>query len=390
VNGTPEFGPAENVPSPDAAPAEQPANDKPDMDPALAGPGTGDGRRLADWLSLVGPYLGLLLVVALFSFLTWQQDQLETFLNLGNLKLITVHASVTATVALGMTLIMISGGIDLSVGYVVSLVTVMTVLAYRFCVGIELSWLRWVVPQSWLTWVAGTASLWAIAAGILTGGLAGLGNGVLITRLKVVPFVVTLGMMGVARGLAQFLSGGVTVRFPDPVPGWVRWVSRIQPNPDWLVFGPAVWSVAILAVAAGILLRYTVLGRYCYALGSNEATARLCGIRVERTKILLYTLAGLLTGWAGILQTARSGSGSYNVMAGLELEVIAAVVIGGGSLTGGVGTVTGTLVGALMLAVLENGCGKLDYLSNDFRFIIIGAIIVVVAALNSWRLRRLR
>jgi ribose transport system permease protein len=136
-----------------------------------------------------------------------------------------------------------------------------------------------------------------------------------------------------------------------------------------------------------VLLRYTVLGRYCYALGSNEATARLCGINVNRTKVILYTLAGLLTGWGGVLQFARSSSGLHDVAAGLELDVIAAVVIGGGSLSGGEGTVTGTLIGALMITVLSNGCSKLG-LPMEFRFIIIGLIIVVVSAINMWRQRR--
>jgi ribose transport system permease protein len=131
------------------------------------------------------------------------------------------------------------------------------------------------------------------------------------------------------------------------------------------------------------------LGRHCYALGANEATAWLCGIRVERTKVVVYTLAGLLTGWAGILQFARSQAGLHDVQAGLELEVIAAVVIGGGSLSGGEGTVLGTLVGAFMIAVLGNGCSKLN-LPMEFRFIIIGMIIVVVSAVNTWRQRRNR
>jgi ribose transport system permease protein len=212
-----------------------------------------------------------------------------------------------------------------------------------------------------------------------------------ITRLKVVPFVATLGMMGVARGLAQSLSKGTPVLFPDPAapPRWVPWLGAIEPEPAWLVIGPAAWSVVLAALAVALLLRYTVLGRYCYALGSNEATARLCGIRVERTKVILYTLAGLLTGWAGILQVSRSSAGRHDVAAGLELDVIAAVVIGGGSLSGGEGTVTGTLVGALMITVLSNGCSKLG-LPMEFRFIIIGMIIIVVSAINTWRQRQLR
>ena len=337
-------------------------------------------RRLVKALSLVGPYVGLLLVIALFSLLIrWRvgQPALERFLSPDNLKLVTLHAAIPAAVALGMTVIMISGGIDLSVGYVVSLITVTMMLAYN-----------WAARRPYL---ADTASAWAVAAGLGTGLAAGWANGMLITRLKVVPFIVTLGSMVIARGLAQYLCEGTPITFPNPAhpPAWVPWLSAIEPEPHWLGVGPAVWCVLVLAGAVGILLHYTVLGRYCYALGSNEATARLCGINVERTKVLLYTWAGLLTGWGGVLQFARSGAGLHDVTAGMELDVIAAVVIGGGSLIGGEGTVTGTLVGALMIAVLTNGCSKLE-LKTEFRFIIIGLIIVVVSAVNTWRERRLR
>jgi ribose transport system permease protein len=334
--------------------------------------------RSVDVLSLAGPYLGLLLVIALFSLLIlWKGGRVQSFLSLDNLKLVTAHAAIPAAVALGMTIIMISGGIDLSVGYVVSLVTVLMMLAYR-----------WADARPYLP---GTASVWAIAAGLATGLACGWTNGMLITRLKVVPFVVTLGMMGVARGLAQYLSKGTPVTFPNPAqpPGWVPWLGAIDPEPAWLGVGPAAWSVLLFAVAVAIMLRYTVLGRYCFAIGSNEATARLCGVHVDRTKVILYTLAGLLTGWGGILQFARSRAGLHDVQAGLELDVIAAVVIGGGSLNGGEGTVTGTLVGALLIAILANGCSKLE-LPVEFRFIIIGLIIVVVSAVNMWRQRQLR
>jgi ribose/xylose/arabinose/galactoside ABC-type transport system permease subunit len=307
--------------------------------------------------------------------LTWQRGELHTFWRLETLQLVAVHASIIAAVAVGMTLVMISGGIDLSVGYGVSLVTVTTVLVYR-------------AAQSH-SWTVECASACAILAGVGTGATVGLCNGLVITQLRVVPFVVTLGMLGVARGLAQYLSRGEPVQFPagSDRPDWVHWFGAVQPDPDWLVIGPAAWSVVLLALVAAVLLRYTVIGRYCFALGSSEATARLCGIPVSRTKILLYTLAGLATGWAGILQLARVGSGFYNVAAGLEVEVIAAVVIGGASLSGGEGSVAGTLSGALLLAVLYNGCSKL-HVPNEFRFIVIGVIIVVVAAVNQWRQHR--
>jgi ribose transport system permease protein len=331
-------------------------------------------------MTLLGPYVGLLLVVGIFCVLTYSkggQGLLKGFLSWGNWRLMAVQSAVAATVALGMTVIMISGGIDLSVGYVVSLVTVTTMLTYR--------WAN--THPGW----AGVASMCAVLAGIGTGLLSGLANGLLVTRLKVVPFVVTLGTMGMARGIAQSLSKGQPVSLPDPVhpPGWMDWLGAILPRQHWMGVGPAVWTVLLLAVLVAVLLRYTVFGRYCYALGSNEATARLCGINVNRTKVLIYTLGGLLTGWAGILQVARNDQGLHDVGAGMELDVIAAVVIGGGSLNGGEGTVTGTLVGAMMLAVLDNGCSKLE-LPQQFRYIIIGLIIVVVSAVNTWRQNRLR
>jgi ribose/xylose/arabinose/galactoside ABC-type transport system permease subunit len=329
-------------------------------------------------LGLAGPFLGLLLVVLLFCLLIWLKlgpAGVGRFLSVSNLRVLVVQAAIPTTVALGMTMIMISGGIDLSVGYVVSLVTVTTTLTYG-----------WAAAHPGL---AQTASLWAMAAGLGTGLLAGLANGLMIARLKVVPFVVTLGTMGIARGLAQYLAKGETVTFPEEAqpPVWVPWLGAIEPAQSWLGIGPSVWTVLIFALLVAILLKFTLLGRYCYALGSNEATARLCGIHVERVKIIIYTLAGIITGWGGILQVARSGNGDHKVGAGMELDVIAAVVIGGGSLTGGEGTVTGTLVGSLMIGVLSNGCSKFQ-LSSEVRFIIIGLIIVVVSALNTWRQQR--
>jgi ribose transport system permease protein len=129
--------------------------------------------------------------------------------------------------------------------------------------------------------------------------VCGLGNGLMITRLRVTPFVATLGMMSVARGLAVWLAGRTRISFRGPRPGWVDAVARA--NPEHNLFDPGVWSVALLAAAVAVLLRYTVFGRYCYAIGSNEATARLCGVSIGRNKVAIYTLAGLLAGWAGIL-----------------------------------------------------------------------------------------
>src|SRR5262249_35701943 len=147
------------------------------------------------------------------------------------------------------------------------------------------------------------ASLAAVGAGLGVGTLAGLVNGLVITRLRVTPFVATLGMLSIARGLAVWLAGRKTIPFPGAPPGWADAVAvaTVERYP----FDPGVWSMFGLAVLVALVLRYTVFGRYCYAIGSNEATARLCGIAVERTKVLVYVLAGLLTGWAGILVFAQ-------------------------------------------------------------------------------------
>jgi len=234
------------------------------------------------------------------------------------------------------------------------------------------------------------ASVVAIACGLATGMVCGLGNGLLVTRLRVLPFVATLGMLGIARGLAQRLASGQTVAFVATDEGksyWPDWTTRlgaVEPEPPWLLFGFGVWSVLMVALAAAVVLRYSVLGRHCFAIGSNEAAARLCGVPVERTKLLLYVLAGLITGWAGILQTARGRTGNHNAAAGLELEVIAAVVIGGGSLSGGEGSIGGTLLGALLLGAIQSACSTLQ-LENEVRFIVVGAIIVGVGALNASR-----
>lgn len=335
-------------------------------------------------LRVLAPFAGLGLVIAIFALLTWWNGTLEDFLVLGNFKLIVAHSSVVAAAGLGMTVIMIAGGIDLSVGYVISLATVVMMLAFR-AVAAGSSSANEAVP-----WLPGLA---ALVTGLVVGALCGLGNGLAVTKLRVVPFVATLAMLGIARGIGIYLTDGGRLSFPSGYGPelWMRALGAIEPSSvspslGWLIVSPAAWSVVVLGTMVACGLRYTVLGRHCFAIGSSEATARLCGVRVERTKILLYTLAGLLTGWAGVLQFCRTNAGSHDVAAGLELSVIAAVVIGGGSLSGGEGTILGTVIGALIMTVLENGCSRLN-LKPDVRYVIIASIILIVAALNSRRQR---
>lgn len=339
-------------------------------------------KRRVFWLGLLGPFIGLFLVIAIFSGLTWWKGTLDDFLTVDKFRMMSVHATVVSAAGLGMTVIMIMGGIDLSVGYVVSLITVMMMLVFHTVVG-RLS----IEPANAVAWAVAAAVL----AGLATGTFCGWCNGMFTTHLKVAPFVATLAMMGFARGLGIFMTDGGRIGYPSNIdtPVFMRALGTINPSSlspslGWMLVPPSVWSVLILAVIVALVLRYTVLGRHCFAIGSNEATARLCGVRVERTKVILYSLAGLLVGWAGVIQLCRTNAGSHDVAGGMELSVIAAVVIGGGSLTGGQGTVLGTLIGALIITILENGCTALD-LKTDVRYFFIAAIILGVAALNSWR-----
>jgi len=332
-------------------------------------------RPSATWSPLrllTGPVLGLIAVLAVFSILLGvrgEEGALGSFASLSNVQILVYSNTHLAVLALGMLLIMISGGIDLSVGSVVALVTVTTMYMFK-------------TAYAWNSSVM-MASFMAIAAGLGTGAACGLINGLIITRLRVAPFVATLGMLSIARGLAQWIAESRPMPFPRGTrPGWVSSLADTYPKNG--LFNPGFWSLVILAFLVAMLLRRTILGRYCYAVGSNEATARLCGVGIDRTKVTLYMLAGLLSGWAGILLFAQIDGGNPTVAVGLELDVIAAVVIGGASLAGGVGTVSGTLIGVLILGILVNGVNRF-HVPIQMQYILIGVIIIANTALSRWR-----
>jgi ribose transport system permease protein len=316
-----------------------------------------------------GPMLGLIALFVLFVILLSTKGQLRNFVSLANVQQLLHVNAVTGVVALGMLLIIISGGIDLSVGSVVALATVATVKIYQ-----------------WLFEASGgstaLASVGGVASGVGVGGLCGLTNGLAVTRLRVSPFVTTLGMLSIARGLAYWLAERTKISLGGDRPNWVESLRRS--GSDYFLLDPGVWSAFLLAGFVAVLLHFTVFGRYCYAIGSNEATARLCGVNVGRTKLWIYTLAGLLTGWAGVLTFAQSVSGDPNIKTGLELEVIAAVVIGGASLSGGQGKVSGALLGVLILGVLENGVNFCGF-PIELKYILIGGVVVVNTALSQWK-----
>ena len=312
------------------------------------------------WLNRLGPVLGLVLVIAVFAILIGAP---ERYLSLKNLRTVLAQTVIVAIGAIGMTVIIISGGIDLSVGSAIALSGVITALG---------------INAGWSTTVA-------LIVGIAVGGFVGLVNGFAITRLRVVPFIATLGMLGVARGVAKGIAGSQTVNMPET---WANDLLLTVPKPDWLIVAPGVWIAIALAVIAAIVLRNTVFGRRVFALGSNEAAARACGIATDRLKIYIYALAGLLFGLAGVMQMSRLRQGDPTVAAGLELDIIAAVVIGGGSLSGGEGSILGSMIGALIMAFLRNGCQQVGW-PNYIQEIIIGALIVFAVAIDRWRSSRM-
>ena len=304
----------------------------------------------------LGPALGLVFVIAVFAFLAPSPAR---YLSSFNLRVVLSQTVIVALGAIGMTMIVISGGIDLSVGASIALTGVLTALALT----------------------AGWSPALAVLGGVLAGAAVGFANGVLITTLRVVPFIVTLGMLGIARGLAKWAAHEQTVNAP---PTWVSDLLVTFPKPAWLVLPPGVWISLTLAVLVALMLARTVFGRRIFALGSNEAAARACGIDTSRLKIATYTSAGLLFGLAGVMQMSRLRQGDPTVANGAELDIIAAVVIGGASLTGGEGSILGSMIGALIMAFLRNGCQQMGW-PNYIQEIIIGAIIVLAVALDRAR-----
>ena len=312
------------------------------------------------WLTTLGPFFGLMAVIILFAVLTGSP---EKYLSPFNVRIVLSQTVIVAISAIGMTLIIISGGIDLAVGSTIALSGVVTALSINY----------------------GVDPFLAVMLGVAVGGLVGAVNGCIITGLRVVPFIATLGMLGVVRGVAKWIAGQEPINVE---PTWVNNLVVTFPDPSWLLLAPGVWIAILLAVAMSVVLRNTVFGRRIFAIGSNETAARACGIATDRLKIWIYTLAGLFFGLAGVMQMSRLRQGDPTVAAGTELDVIAAVVIGGGSLSGGQGSVLGTIIGALIMSFLRNGCQQMGW-ANYIQEIIIGAIIVVAVAIDRLRDRNL-
>ncbi len=306
-------------------------------------------------LARIGPFLGLILVVALFAL---PAETREFFLTYHNFKIILTQTVIVAVGSLGMTLIIISGGIDLSVGSSVALTSV---------VGAQL------IQHGW-------GPVTVLLAVVAAGGLVGLLNGAAIAGMRMTPFIITLGTLGVARGTAKWLADDQTVNYAgSAINGWMT-----TADPFSRALPAGVWVMLVLAGFTSLLLRNTVFGRHVFALGSNEAAARLCGIPTRRVKILIYAVAGCYFGLAGLFQLSRLRQGDPTVAIGLELDIIAAVIIGGASLSGGVGGVLGSMIGALIMAVLRNGSQQMGW-PTYFQEIIIGLVIVAAVFLDRLR-----
>jgi ribose transport system permease protein len=307
---------------------------------------------LRDRLQQFLAFASLLVIFIVFAIAS------PNFLTYGNVLAILYSTVVIGTLALGTTFVIITGGIDLSIGTGMALCAVMSgVIIVNLGIPLVLG-------------VLGT---------ILFGGLIGLINGFNVAILKIPPFIATLAMMLVAQGLALVLSHSTPIYFND-VPAYSK-ISRGNLIPN---FPNAVIILAVVAVIAGVLLNKTILGRYTYSIGSNEDATALSGIAVRKWKIVVYTFAGLFTGLAGVMISARLGSAQPATGMGYELQAIAAVVIGGTSLAGGKGSIVGTVIGALIISVLNNGL-QIMSIPQEWQNVILGCVILVAVYADMMR-----
>jgi ribose transport system permease protein len=315
---------------------------------------------IQDWVKRFLPFISLIalcILIPLGEYLILGNE--PKFLTAGNLAAIARQTAVITIMAMGMTMVMVAGGIDLSVGSIVGLSGVLGAMAMT----------------------GGGSVLAGFLICLIIGAACGLINGAAITALKIPAFIVTLGAMGIYRGLALYISeGNAVVGLPETA-GYLA-------EKNFLGFIPLPLLIVVaIAMVVHFVLNKTRLGRYCYAIGSNIEAARYAGIRVSRYQIIYYTILGLLSGLAGAIDTSRTVTGQPNAGEGYELNVIAAVVIGGGSLSGGQGSVIGTIVGSLIMGVLANG-GNLLQISPFIQRIVIGAVIVLAVTFDEFQRRR--
>ncbi|MEO5712610.1 MAG: ABC transporter permease [Luteolibacter sp.] len=308
--------------------------------------------RLKSILSLLGPFIALLVVYAIFGAMNSAMFTEDVLLN------VLTQTVIVGTAAIGMTLIIIAGGIDLSAGSVIALcgVTAATLVTKQFS-----------APVVFL-------------ATIGFGALCGLVNGGLTVGLRLLPFIITLGTMQIFRGTAKVVTNGTPVNLPFDVTSYKIWMGGAG-------IPAGVWLMIALVIFFTLVLRYTRFGRHVFAVGSNEQTATLCGVNVGLTKLLVYMIGGSLAGLSAVMNMAKSSQGDPTTAVGLELDIIAAVVIGGASLSGGQGTVLGALIGALLMTTIRTGC-VLKGIPTPWTEVITGAIIVIAVIIDRLRHRK--
>lgn len=317
--------------------------------------------------SLVDTFFALIGLIILCIFLTIFTPH---FLTIDNILNVGRQVSVTAIVAVGMTIVIVTAGIDLSVG---------SVVAFSGCVAA----LGMVELPVFLNELLGInisptlAIVIGITFGVLAGGLCGATNGVITSYLNITPFIATLGMMSIARGAALVITDGTPI---DKLPEGVLYFGSGQ------ILGIPVPIIIMILVAliGGLILRKTRLGRYAFAMGSNEEAVRLSGVNLKGYKTMIYVINGLLAGLAGIILMARVSSAQPMAGGLMELDAIAAVVIGGASLMGGRGTIFGTIVGAAIMGVLRNGLVLLD-VSAFWQQLVIGCVIILAVTVDQVR-----
>lgn len=301
---------------------------------------------LKDRLQQLLAFASLIVIFAFFSIAN------DNFFTYGNVTSILFATVVIGTLALGATFVIITAGIDLSIGTGMSLCAVMS--------GVFIVNMGMPVPLG-------------VLAAIAFGGLVGLVNGVNVALLKIPPFIATLAMMMAAQGLALVISDSTPIYFTE-APSYISLsTGNLIPGVD---FPNAVLVLLGATAVCVVLLNKTVLGRYTYSIGSNEEATALSGINVRKWKIIIYTLAGLFIGLAGVMISARLGSAQPGTGMGYELQAIAAVVIGGTSLAGGKGSIVGTLIGALIISVLNNGL-RIMSIPQEWQNVILGAVILI-------------
>ncbi|TWT35250.1 Ribose transport system permease protein RbsC [Posidoniimonas corsicana] len=313
--------------------------------------------------SIASRFQSLLVLVLMIVAMSLLSDRFLTAANGWN---IMRQISVNVCLSIGMTLVILSGGIDLSVGSILGLSGAITAGLIKYPVpfqalGVELQF----------------TTFGAVVAGMVVGLALGCFNGQMITRLKIPPFVATLGMLSIARGLTMLWTKGF------PITSLGNGLSRIGTGYVMGVPTP-VWIVGILVAAFAIITKKTRLGRYIYAVGGNEKTAQLSGLNVNRIKVIVYTLAGILSAIAGLIVTSRLDSAQPKAGEGYELDSIAAVVIGGTSLSGGRGTIIGTVIGCLIIGVLNSGLVLLG-VSPFWQQVVKGGVILLAVAIDRLR-----